>query len=93
MAKKETKGKQGKPTKREAVREKRRQEQRRRRVLVVLGIVAAAAVIAAIVIVPSLLPAGDVVMITPEERPMADGTAMGDPQAPVTIRRFPVPSL
>ena len=82
MAKKETKGKQGKPTKREAVREKRRQEQRRRRVLVVLGIVAAAAVIAAIVIVPSLLPAGDVVMITPEERPMADGTA------PVTIEVF-----
>jgi protein-disulfide isomerase len=88
MGKKETKGKQGKPTKREAVREKRRQEQRRRRILVVLGIVAAAAVIAAIVIVPSLLPAGDVVMITPVERPMADGTAMGDPQAPVTIEVF-----
>lgn len=88
MAKKEIKGKQGKPTKREAVREKRRQEQRRRRILVVLGIVAAAAVIAAVIIVPSLLPAGDVVMITPVERPMADGTAMGDPQAPVTIEVF-----
>jgi protein-disulfide isomerase len=88
MAKKDTKGKQTKPTKREAVREKRRQEQRRRRMYIVLAIVGGALAIAAIIVVPSLLPVGDVVTITPVERPMADGRAMGDPDAPVTIEVF-----
>jgi protein-disulfide isomerase len=34
------------------------------------------------------MPVGDIVNITPEERPMVDGTAMGDPQAPVTIEVY-----
>ena len=42
MANKETKGKQGKMSKREAVRDKRRQEQKRRRLLFVLAIVGGA---------------------------------------------------
>ena len=85
MAKKETKGKM---TKREAVREKRRKEQRRRRLYIVLAILGGALAIAAIIVIPSLLPVGDVVMITPVERPMADGRAMGDPDAPVKIEVY-----
>ena len=88
MAKKETQGKQGKMSKREAVREKRRQEQKRRRLYFVLAIVGGALAIAAIIVIPSLLPVGDIVTITPVERPMADGRAMGDPEALVLIEVF-----
>lgn len=88
MAKKESKGKQGKTTRREAVREKRRQQQKKQRLYIVLGVVGAALAIAAIIIVPGLLPAGDIVTITPHERPMADGRAMGDPEAPVLIEVY-----
>ena len=70
------------------MREKRRKEQRRRRLYIVLAILGGALAIAAIIVIPSLLPVGDVVMITPVERPMADGRAMGDPDAPVKIEVY-----
>ena len=88
MANKETKGNKGKSSKREVVREKRLQEQKRRRIFIVLAIVIGALAIAAVIIIPSLLPAGDIVTITPVERPLADGRAMGDPEAPVTIEVY-----
>jgi protein-disulfide isomerase len=88
MSNKQTKGKEGTLTRREAVREKRRKQQRKQRLYIVLAIVAAAVVIAGIVIVPSLLPVGDVVSITPQERPLVDGRAMGDPDAPVLIEVY-----
>ena len=88
MAKKDSSSKQGKQTRREVVREKRRQQQRKQRLYIVLGVVVAALVIAAVIITPSLLPVGDIVTITPVERPMADGRAMGDPDAPVTIEVY-----
>jgi len=75
-------------TKREAMREKRRQQQRRQRLIILLAVVAAALTIAGILIIPSLLPAGDIVTITPITRPMVDGRSMGDPNAPVTIEVF-----
>jgi len=81
-------GKKGPLSKREAVRERRQQKQRRQRLYIVLGGVAVVAVIAALLIIPSLLPAGDVIAITPHERPMVDGKALGDPTAPVTIEVF-----
>lgn len=81
-------GRKGPLSKREAVRERRQQKQRRQRLLIVLGGVAVVVVIAALLIIPSLLPAGDIVVITPHERPMVDGRAMGDPSAPVTIEVF-----
>lgn len=88
MANKEIQGKQGKMSKREAVREKRRQEQKRRRLLFVLAIVGGAVAIAAIIVIPQLLPVGNIVTITPVERPLADGRAMGDPEAPVLLEVF-----
>ena len=72
-------------TKRQAVREKRQQRQRQQRLYILLGIVAIALIIAAILIVPNLLPAGDIVQITPVSRPMVDGRSLGDPNAPVKI--------
>jgi len=88
MSKKQSKGKQGTTTRREAVREKRRQQQRKQRLYIVLAVVGAAIAIAAMIIIPGLLPAGDIVTITPHERPMADGRAMGDPEAPVLIEVY-----
>ncbi len=88
MSNKEPKGKQGKLTRREAVREKRRSQQRKQRIYIVLAVVGGALAIAAIAIVPSLLPVGDIVDITPHERPLEDGRAMGDPDAPVLIEVY-----
>lgn len=85
MSKKSSSGSKGVSTKRQVVREKRLAKQRRQRILIVLGVVGAALIIAAIVIVPSFQPVGDVVAITPHSRPMVDGRAMGDSNAPVLI--------
>ena len=85
MSKKSSSGSKGVSTRREAVREKRRAKQRRQRILIVLGVVGAALVIAAILIIPSFQPVGDIVAITPHSRPMVDGRALGDPNAPVLI--------
>jgi protein-disulfide isomerase len=77
------------PTKRQAVREKRRQQQRRQRMVILLIVTGIALVIAAALAYPSirnaLQPVGEVTQITPVPRPMAEGTAMGDPDAPVRI--------
>lgn len=75
----------GASTKRQATREKRRQQQRKQRMFIVLGVIIAAVVVAALLIIPSLLPAGDINTITPIERPMVDGKALGNPDAPVKI--------
>jgi protein-disulfide isomerase len=76
------------PTKRQVVREKRKQ-QRRQRMVIVLVVAGVALLIAAALALPSirnsLLPVGDITQITPQARPMAEGTAMGDPNAPVRI--------
>lgn len=75
-------------TRRELAREKRRQQQRRQRLYIVLAILGAAIIIAAIVIVPSLLPVGEIKDITPLDRPLVDGRAMGNPEAPVLVEVF-----
>lgn len=85
MSKKSSSGSKGVSTKRQVVRERRRAKQRRQRILIVLGVVGAALIIAAIIIIPSLQPVGDIVAITPHSRPMVDGRALGDPNAPVLI--------
>jgi protein-disulfide isomerase len=88
MSKNPSSGRKGPATKREAAREKRKQRQRRQRLIIILGVVGVAVIIAALLIIPSLQPVGDIVTITPHERPMVDGRAMGDPNAPVTIEVY-----
>jgi protein-disulfide isomerase len=88
MSKKSSSGRKGPVSKREAVRERRKQKQRRQRSYIVLGVVGVAAVIVALLIIPSFLPVGDIVVVTPHDRPMVDGRAMGDPNAPVTIEVY-----
>jgi protein-disulfide isomerase len=88
MSNKRSSSGKGKNTKRQAIREKRRTQQRRQRLLIILGVVVAAVVIAAVLILPSLRPVGDIVTVDPHPRPMEDGRAIGDPNAPVTIEVY-----
>jgi protein-disulfide isomerase len=72
----------------EAIKERRMKEQRRRRITLGLIVAGAVLVIAAFAIWPSLRPVGDVVIPDIRPRPMVDGRAMGDPDAPVVIEVF-----
>lgn len=80
------------PSKRQMIREKRRQERRRQRLVTILLIAGGALVIAALLIAPSirnaLTPVGEIIQITPEARPLVDGRALGEAEAPVTIEVF-----
>lgn len=84
--------KSGTLSKRQALRAQRERKQRQQR-MVTIGIVAAIALgLAALLIAPSIIeartPVGDIVQITPKERPAGTGLALGDPNAPVTIEVF-----
>ncbi len=70
------------------IREKRRRQQRRQRLLMIGLIVAGALLITVALIYTSFKPVGEIVEITPQPRPMADGNAMGDPNALITITEY-----
>jgi len=77
-----------KMSKRQMIRAKRERQVRMRR-LGVIGIIAVGALlVAAALIYPSLRPIGEIVTVEPNQRPLAEGTAMGDPNAPVVIDVF-----
>lgn len=84
--------KQGSPSKRQAIREQRERKQRQQRTTTILILAGVAILIAAFLIIPSLqrslAPVGDIATAVPREHPLADGTAMGDPNAPVLIQVF-----
>ncbi len=75
-------------SRRELARQRRLAAQRRRRAVTALIITGVVLILAGILIWPQLKPVGDIVVITPQPRPMADGNAMGDPNAPVTLIEF-----
>jgi protein-disulfide isomerase len=79
-------------SKRQMIRETREKRQRQQRIFLILGIAAAALLVAAFLIYPSIreanTPVGEIVSITPEARPLADGLTLGDPNAPVTVEVF-----
>jgi protein-disulfide isomerase len=84
--------KQGATSKRQAIREQREKKQRQQRVTTILVLTGVAIIIAAFLIIPSiqraLTPVGEITNVEPVERPMVDGTAMGDPNAPVLVQVF-----
>ncbi len=74
--------------KRQTMRAKRERQRRMQR-LGVIGIVVVGALLVAFALVyPNLKSIGEIVTVEPNPRPMADGTAMGDPNAPVIIAVF-----
>ncbi len=76
-------------SKRQMIREQRAQRQRQQRLLVIGIITLAALVVAGLLIYPSLrdaaAPVSEIVSITPEARPFADGKVMGEANAPVLV--------
>jgi protein-disulfide isomerase len=76
-------------TKRQEYKQKRRKAQQRKRMTTVLAIGGVVVVIVALLALPSLrnaaAPIGTVIPITPVAHPNANGTSMGDPNAPVKI--------
>jgi protein-disulfide isomerase len=75
-------------SKRAQIREKRRKARQRQRLITILVISGGALILAAILIWPNIRPIGEFVIPDPVEHPMADGMAMGDPNAPVVIEEF-----
>lgn len=75
-------------SKRSHIREKRRRARQRRRLTIIAGIVGAALIVVSILILPSLRPIGNIIIPDFIDHPMADGTTMGDPNAPVVIEEY-----
>jgi protein-disulfide isomerase len=77
------------PSKRQIIREQRIKRQKQQRLIVILVVAAAALVVAGLLIVPSLranmAPVGEIKTAAPHNHPNANGTALGDPNAPVLI--------
>ncbi len=73
---------------RNEIREKRSRERRRSRIFAVLVAVGVVLILVAMLIVPNLQPAAEVVVPEAFPRPSAEGTAMGDPNAPVLIEEY-----
>jgi len=79
-------------SKRQAIREERRRKDRQRRILTIVAIIGIALVLIGLIMAPSiqaaLAPVGDYIKITPQDWPLADGTAIGNPDAPVLVEVF-----
>ena len=79
-------------SKRQAIREERRRKERQRRILTIVAIIGIALVLIGLIMTPSiraaLSPVGDYVQITSQDWPLAKGTAIGDPDAPVLVEVF-----
>jgi predicted DsbA family dithiol-disulfide isomerase len=74
--------------KRSEIRKKRRDQRRRKNLMLMLAVIGGALIITAVLIYPNLRPIGDFILPDPIDRPMVDGRAMGDPNAPVVIEEF-----
>lgn len=76
-------------SKRQVIREQREKRQRQQRLITILVVVGAALLVTGLLIAPSIraatAPVGEIIKITPEPRPLVDGKAMGDPNAPVKV--------
>ncbi len=75
-------------SKRAEIRERRDRRRRQQRWLVVGVILTAALILVVLLVYPSFTPVGDIVQITPRAMARADGTAVGDPNAPVLIELY-----
>lgn len=68
--------------------EMRRKQERRGRMITIILVVIAAVSVMFIVVYPMLKPSGEIAIPEAYQRPMENGTAMGDPNAPVVIDVF-----
>ena len=73
---------------RNRIKKRREKEQQRRRLYWILGIAGVAIIVALIVILPLLQGPEEVVSPSNFDWPQAEGTGMGDPDAPVVIIEY-----
>ena len=74
-------------SKRQAIRVKRKRDKQLKK-LAQIGIIVGAVLVAYLLISPGLKPAGEIILPEPKERPMASGSSLGDPDAPIRIEEF-----
>jgi protein-disulfide isomerase len=77
-----------KMSKRQMIRAKRQRQARMQRLGMIGVIVVGALLVATALIYPNLKPIGEITSVNSEERPMVDGNAMGDPNAPIRIEEY-----
>lgn len=75
-------------SKRAEVRERRRRKKQRERLTWGFIIVGAVLILIAIVILPYLQPVGEIISPPIVERPLVEGTNLGDPNAPVVLLEY-----
>jgi len=79
-------------SKRQALREERKRREQRKRLFTILAIIGAAIIIIGLVLIPTIqtsrAPVGEFVQITPAVIPLAEGTAIGDPDSPIKVEVF-----
>ncbi len=79
-------------SKRKEIREQRLRRKRKQRQTTIMIMVGAALALVALIALPSIIdairPVGEIVDVAPVERPMVDGKALGDPNAPVVVEVF-----
>jgi protein-disulfide isomerase len=74
--------------KKSQIKERRRKQRQRQQLITGLVIIGAALIVTAILIWDSVRPIGEIIIPDPIDHPMAAGTAMGDPNAPVVIEEY-----
>ena len=77
-----------KKSKKQLMREKRQRQAQMQRLGIIGAIVVGALLVAFALIYPNLKPIGEISTANSESRPMADGNAAGDPNAPIRIEEF-----
>ncbi|MBT3389966.1 MAG: DsbA family protein [Chloroflexi bacterium] len=77
---------------RQAIQARRRQRQKQQRMTMVMVISGVVLILAALLMLPSIrlamTPVGEIIHPELVERPLVDGSAMGDPNAPVVIHGY-----
>lgn len=75
-------------SKRSEIREKHRRRKQRQQLTLGLIIIGIVLIIIAIILLPYLRPLGEIIVPELVARPMAEGSAMGDPNAPVIMEEY-----
>lgn len=75
-------------SKREEIRQKRIRARRQRQIRLLLGVGAFGVAIAAILIYQNLTLINNIIIPEPANYPLTEGTAMGDPEAPILVEEF-----
>jgi protein-disulfide isomerase len=75
-------------SKRAQIRERRKKQRQRQMMITGLAVIGAVLILAAIIIWQNVASVADIIIPDPIDHPLASGTHMGDPNAPVVIEEY-----